>query len=71
MMMRPVCPHCKRLAVCVNSHISGELRVRSFGCKQCREWSLGTEVVPFDIQRTRTVISNIFRSTSGRFISVR
>ncbi len=67
MMLRPSCPHCQRLAVVANSHVSDGLRVQTYGCKQCGEWSLGTEVVPADAKRTRTVISNILRNDSGRF----
>lgn len=67
MMLRPSCPHCQRLAVVANSYVSDGLRVQTYGCKQCGEWSLGTEVVPADAKRTRTVISDLIRSPSGRF----
>lgn len=70
-MGRPICPKCKRLAVFVNSHKSGELRVRAYGCKQCGEWSLGPCVTTADTPRTRAVISNISRNASGRFVSGR
>jgi transposase-like protein len=71
MMLRPVCPQCKRLAVFVNSHADEGVRVRSYGCKRCGEWSLGTEVGPADAKRTRAVISNIIRNYSGRFATSR
>jgi hypothetical protein len=64
---RPICPHCNRPAVFVNSHKSGALRVRGLGCKRCNEWSLGSDV---EDEPTATV-SKVIRDRSGRFAMTR
>lgn len=70
-MTRPRCPRCKKLAIFVNSHKRGDFRVKTFGCRACKEWSLGDDVVPVTDKRTRTVSSSLIRDTSGRFASSR
>lgn len=70
-MTRPICPHCKRPAIFVNSHKRGDFRVKTFGCRLCKVWSLGGDVVPVTAKRTRTVSSILIRDASGRFASSR
>lgn len=70
-MTRPVCPKCHRPSVVVNSHPSGEWRIQYFGCRECRLWSLGSNLVAAIEKRTRSVRSMIRRNDSGRFVTSR
>ncbi len=67
-MTRPHCPKCERLAVIVDSRKSDDgLRIQRLGCRRCGCYSLGADVVSATVKRTRTVISRLLRTPSGRF----
>lgn len=70
-MNRPCCPHCQRPAVVANSHASGSIRVKVFGCVRCGEYGLGKFIVASNEIRTRAVIGNNVRDPSGRFAVTR
>lgn len=67
MHQRPACPSCGKPAAVTETSMCDCGRVRRLGCRQCGQWSLGTEIIPVDSKRTRTVSSTLSRDSSGRF----